>query len=160
MEAVQHEDLRRELARLDYLLASISSSHSDPAPELLEMRDRFGLLSAMLEAHMIQKEEHLFSRCRALQAHHRWASSIQDTIRVMRYQHEDLLSTMAVVQRLAQALAPLEEVDTRLHAMREGLEGLDTALRQHIQQEEDLLFPKASAAEAAWSRRSFYHRCV
>lgn len=158
IEAVHHEGPRRELARLGYVLASVIGSHSDPTPELLEMRDLFGLLRALLEAHMIQEEQRLFPRCRALQSGRRWPGSIQDTISVMTYQHEELLSTMMMVQRSAHALAPPEEADTRHQALREGLAELDAVLHRHIQEEDDILFPMASAAEAAWSWRSFYHR--
>jgi iron-sulfur cluster repair protein YtfE (RIC family) len=158
IQEVHHGYLRRELPRLAYLIDSVLGSHSDPPAGLLELRQCFGFLRALLVAHMVQEETRLFPMCRTLGGGHRGQARparLGDAIRVMHYQNEEILRTMTMVESLAHDLMPPEGSSKSYPALLEGLAELGGDLQLHIFKESTLLFPMTSAAETtrSWTNR-------
>lgn len=132
--------------QLESLVNRVANVHGDRRPELLGLRQVFEALRFDLGEHRIQEEEVLFPMCREL-----------DTARVrpgvMADEHENIALTLAELRELTSSFEPPLDACTAYLAMLEGLAELERRLHLHVHEENNVLFPKTMAAEAALPRR-------
>lgn len=137
--ARHHAALRKAWPRIDALLDAVVAAHADQHPELRDLRQGFEQFRAQLEPHLHSEEELLFPACAALErqgwpveerllaAHERDHLVVSDgltSLRILAGDYDSHRAVCSVHGTLLQALAAFE---------------LD--LRQHIDEENNLLFP-------------------
>ncbi|HLV82123.1 MAG TPA: hemerythrin domain-containing protein, partial [Chthonomonadaceae bacterium] len=144
--------LREALPRLSVLTEKVAGAHGASDPRLKELAGVFAALRAELEMHTLKEEKVLFPLCRQLDtagerpAFH--CGTVQNPIRVMIAEHEDAGEALAEIRRLTgDFTAPATACNT-YRAMLQALEALESDLHLHIHKENNILFPRAVAAEA------------
>jgi regulator of cell morphogenesis and NO signaling len=155
--AAHHGYLRDRLPTLAVMLEKVLRAHGQSHPELLELRQLFASLWAELDCHMVKEEEVLFPICRAMDRRDAMAHagvpvapmSLHGPIGVMIQEHEDAGDALATMRALTQGYTPPEDACATYRALLAGLAELEADLHQHIHKENNILFPKAIAAEEA-----------
>jgi regulator of cell morphogenesis and NO signaling len=152
IETAHHGFLRAELPRLGYLVKKVASVHGEPHPELQELRGLFDSFRSDLEAHMLKEERVLFPLCRMLENASALPAtpfgSINNPIRVMVQDHEDAGEALARMRELTDNFTPPEDACISYRTMLDGLAELERDMHFHVHKENNILFPRASAAEA------------
>ncbi|NUQ01688.1 MAG: iron-sulfur cluster repair di-iron protein [Armatimonadetes bacterium] len=153
--ATHHAYLRAELPRLDAMTEKVARVHGDRHAWLSGIRATFVGLKAELESHMMKEEQILFPLCRRLEqasgAESFHCGSIGNPIRVMEHEHDDAGRALETLRELSSGFtAPIEACNT-FRAMLDGLHELEQDLHIHIHKENNILFPRAIAAEARFS---------
>jgi regulator of cell morphogenesis and NO signaling len=151
--AAHHQYLRVELPRLALLIRKVVNAHGQRHPELPRLEDRFSSFRSDLEAHMDKEETVLFPLCRALEtACVRPSSpcgSIRDPIHRMVTEHEDAGDDLASMRALTDNFTPPSDACATYRMLLEGLSELERDTHLHVHKENNILFPRATAAEAA-----------
>jgi regulator of cell morphogenesis and NO signaling len=153
IETAHHGYLRAELPRLAHLVRKVASVHGDQHPKLQELHQIFDSFRSELETHMLKEERVLFALCRALEnasslppSH---CGSINNPIRVMVLDHEDAGEALARMRQLTDNFTPPEDACISYRTMLDGLAELERDMHLHVHKENNILFPRASATEAA-----------
>jgi regulator of cell morphogenesis and NO signaling len=148
IETVYHEGLRRQLPRLNELVAEAARAAPDDA-RLAELGRELGQFGAELEHHLLHEEEALFPMIRGLVAGTvvatRCGSAVGGPIACMENDH-------ALADRTLQKLRELTDGYTSPAAATELLGLLtefDQDLREHMYKENEGLFPRALEAQQA-----------
>jgi regulator of cell morphogenesis and NO signaling len=148
-----HQHLRVELPRLALQMRKVVIAHGAHHPELLQLEERFGSFWSDLEAHMNKEETVLFPLCRALEtARVRPSSpcgSIRNPIHRMVTEHEDAGDDLAAMRALTGNFTPPADACPTYRMLLEGLVELERDTHLHVHKENNILFPRATAAEAA-----------
>ncbi len=153
--STHHQYLKRELPRLTQLAEeAVETGGAGPLPSI---QTKLVELRAELESHLWKEEMVLFplitgledarDQGRSAPASH--CGSVNNPIRVMEFEHEGAKGALAELRRLAEGYARKEDDSPRQRALFAGLEGLEADLLRHICLEDEVLFPKAAALEAA-----------
>jgi regulator of cell morphogenesis and NO signaling len=154
--AAHHGYLRRELPRLEALADRVVAAHGARHPELHELREVLASLKEELMLHMIKEEKVLFPIITRLEAATEMpqfhSSSIVVPIQVMQHEHDEAGAALARLRALTEGYTPPEDACPTFRAMLEGLAELEADLHLHIHEENNILFPRARATEAALSR--------
>jgi regulator of cell morphogenesis and NO signaling len=151
--AVHHSFLRQELPRLAAHVDQVASVHGERHPELREVREVFASLKEELESHMLKEEKILFPIIKQLEVATRTprfhCGSVNNPIRVMEHEHKDAGAALARLRELTDGYAVPTDACNTYRAMLAGLADLETDLHRHIHKENEILFPRALATEAA-----------
>jgi regulator of cell morphogenesis and NO signaling len=150
--ATHHQYLREVLPRLTLLIDKVVRAHGERHSELLRLQERFRFFRCELEAHMAKEERVLFPMCRELEAVQTLpgmhCGSVDNPIRVVMREHDDAGSTLAAMRELTHDFTPPEDACITYRTMLEGLADLERDMHLHVHKENNILFPRASAAEA------------
>lgn len=148
-----HGYLKEALPRLERLVGRVATVHGEGHPELLELRETFGALKPELEAHLLKEEEVVFPMCGELEGaevkpdfHCR---TIENPIKTLVAEHEEVGGVLDRMRELTGGYEPPEGACNTYRAMLDGLEELERDVHMHVHKENNVLFQKASAAEAA-----------
>jgi regulator of cell morphogenesis and NO signaling len=150
---VHHGYLRESLPRLAYLIAKVARVHGETHRELAELRLVYEAFQSELEQHMEKEECVLFPLCHDLEStrvrpeFH--CGSVNRPIMVMMMEHEDAGDALARMRALTNDFTPPLDACNTYRAMLEGLAALEQDMHQHVHKENNIVFPRASAAEAA-----------
>lgn len=154
---VHHGYLKEALPRLERLVGRVATVHGEGRPELVELRGIFDALRPELEAHLLKEEEVLFPMCRELAVagakpnfHCR---TVNNPIGTMVAEHEEVGGVLLRMRELTGGYEPPEGACNTYRAMLDGLAELERDVHLHVHKENNVLFPKASAAEAALPAR-------
>jgi regulator of cell morphogenesis and NO signaling len=146
-----HTFLRRDLPRLQGLMAKVRAAHVPRHPELAEMECVLAGLVQELAAHMLKEEHVLFPWIRALQArssvHAGPCGTVRNPIRVMEHEHQDAGAALQRLRTLSRGYTPPADACASYRALLAGLAELEADLHLHIHKENNLLFPAAAALE-------------
>jgi iron-sulfur cluster repair di-iron protein len=94
-----HDALRRELPRIDQLLATVMRVHGARDPEPHDLQRLFGALRAELESHIETEERVLFPLCRAAEAN---GTPVDEGLLVQReHEHASSGDALAALRDLA-----------------------------------------------------------
>ncbi len=146
-----HRYVRQALPAITTDLHRLVSEHGPGHPELHRVRQTFAHLAEELLAHM-EKEEHiLFPYIGELAvAHNRTGpfppspfGTIANPVRMMEDEHEAALALVASLRDLTHGYAAPPEWPQDDAACYAGLARFEADLRQHIDLENTLLFPRA-----------------
>ena len=145
-----HGYLRDELPRLSALVEKVAEAHGEEHPELLEVVDVYGAIAAELQGHMFVEEAVLFRACRDLEAQG-WSDveSLAGPVMAMESDHATTGAALARLGTLTAGYTPPPEACNSYRALFDGLETLERDLHRHIHEENNILFPRAIALEAA-----------
>lgn len=148
---VHHDFLREALPRLERLVERVEKVHGRHRPELAQVKAIFAGTKSELELHMLKEEQVLFpafrelDRLQVLPRLH--CGSVRNPISVMEHEHQTSKAAMARIRELTGGYTPPEGACATWCAMLDGLAELETDLHVHIYKEDELLFPRAAAAE-------------
>ncbi|MGM0577666.1 MAG: iron-sulfur cluster repair di-iron protein [Myxococcota bacterium] len=143
--ASHHRPLDEELPRLDQMVRRVVTVHGDKDPERLhDLARTFTALREDLTPHMMKEERVLFP----------WIQSgdgrtAGQPVQVMLYEHESAGEMLDRLRELTDGFQPPQGACNTWRALYAGLDELDTSLREHIHLENNILFPRALAGEAA-----------
>lgn len=156
-----HEYLRAELPALESRLARTLEAHGQTHGALLgELGSVYRGLQEELYAHMHKEEMILFPAIRQMEeaaSQGRSApgtpfGSVSNPIRVMRFEHDHAARALARMREITNGYALPADACATWQALYEGLQQLETDLLHHIHLENNILFWRAAALEAAGSR--------
>ncbi|MBV8555991.1 MAG: iron-sulfur cluster repair di-iron protein [Planctomycetaceae bacterium] len=153
-----HVYLRRELPRLSDLIDKVAAAHGARHPELGDLRATFSGLREELELHLFKEERVLFPLIKQLEAARApfpiHCGTVGNPIRVMTHEHDDAGAALERMRALTGGFQAPPDGCTTFRALYEGLAALEVDLHHHIHKENNILFPKAAALEAALERPS------
>ena len=153
IERRHHDFLRRELPRLDAIIAKVVNAHGATHPELAEVQRVFQELRAELEPHMMKEERILFPAIRYLEANGRAMQlpfgSLANPIGVMVSDHDQAGDALARLRQLTGGYLPPTGACNTYRVMLEGLEALERDMHEHVHKENNILFPRAVEMEAS-----------
>jgi regulator of cell morphogenesis and NO signaling len=157
IEATHHAYLREELPRLTQWVEKVARVHGERHPELLELQQIFASFRGELETHMLKEDRVLFPMCRMLETAAALPTfqcgSINNPIRVMLLDHEHAGDALADMRALTHNFTPPEDACITYRAMLEALANLEQDMHLHVHKENNILFPRAAAAESALAVR-------
>jgi regulator of cell morphogenesis and NO signaling len=148
-----HAYLREALPRLSELTRRVRDAHGEKHPELVELAATFMDLRYELENHMMKEEIVLFPLVKTLEASDSLppihCGSVNNPIRVMEMEHDDAATALTKMRALTGDYTPPADACNTYLAMLDALEELEADMHQHIHKENNILFPRAAALEAA-----------
>jgi regulator of cell morphogenesis and NO signaling len=148
--STRHAYLDRELPRLSALAGQVVGAHGLRHPELRAVRDVFNELKDELIFHMLNEEKVLFPTIARLDAAAGIplpGGSVTGAIRLMEHEHSDAGLALARLRTLTDGYTPPADACPTYRALLDGLAELETDLHVHIHEENNILFPRARAAE-------------
>jgi regulator of cell morphogenesis and NO signaling len=145
--ATHHVFVKRELPRLDALMAKVHKVHGDAHPETLpEMARIWGKVSYDLSHHLLKEEQVLFPSILALAQGRpggmppQW---LEGPLGVMEQEHEDVGVDMARLRELASGYVAPADACGSWRALWSGLDEFEQDLHRHIHLENEVLHPAA-----------------
>ncbi len=152
LEAVHHAYLHEEMPRLSALLEKIASVHGDRHPELHDVRERYELLRADLDPHLMKEEQVLFPLIRALAAESDAPTfpggSIGAPISVMMHEHDRAGELLEELRALTNGYEVPADGCGSYQAAYRGLEQFEADTHLHVHKENNVLFPMVLELEA------------
>jgi regulator of cell morphogenesis and NO signaling len=151
IQATHHAYLRQELPRLSAMSRKVASVHGEHYAWTIQVAQIVDDFVAELNAHMMKEEQILFPLIRQLdsaagptQFH---CGSVANPIRVMEMEHDSAGNALARMRALSGGYTPPADACNTFRALLAGLAELEADLHQHIHKENNILFPRAAAAE-------------
>jgi len=154
-----HVYLREMLPQLGSLLDKVVSKHADKHPNLVELREVYTTMWNELLSHMMKEEVVLFPFIRLLDqavqagqpAPHFHCGSVAAPIHVMEDEHQSAGEALRRMRELTFGFRPPKDACDAYRILMAGLRELESDLHLHIHKENNILFPRAAAAEALQS---------
>lgn len=138
-----HRPLDEELPRIRAMAAKVLRVHGEKMPEVLGGIVRtFAAMEAEIGPHMLKEEQILFPWINAGRG-----PDCAAPIHVMEQDHDALGELLQTMAELTVGYEPPEGACNTWRALYEGLGALDADLRLHIHLENNVLFPRALAAQ-------------
>ncbi len=141
-----HTFLRRELPRLQDLLAKVTHAHGDAVDWLAPVREVFDTLKAELEDHMESEEAYVFPAIRTL-AKGRilpdGSTLDANAIEQMVAEHDDAGAMLKRLRTLTNDYTPPEGAGAPFQAALDRLRELEADMHRHVHKENNILFPRA-----------------
>ena len=150
-----HYFVRRELTRMEPLLARVIASHGPAHPELLEVQRQFRGLGEELLQHMEKEEQILFPYLTRLEecesrrqpvAPPRFGT-VENPIRMMMHEHESAGSVLRTLRAKTDNYRLPAGVCAGYESLFCALQEFEQDLHQHIHLENNILFPRAVELE-------------
>jgi len=155
--ATHHEYVRRELPRLAALAQKVVNRHGETHPELPVIQATLARLAAELTQHLAKEEVVLFPYIGKLERAITEGASrpqgcfgtVANPIAMMTQEHDDAGTLLQVLRTKSSEYTTPEGACPTYHAFYDGLREFEQDLHQHIHLENNVLFPRAVAMEAA-----------
>lgn len=152
-----HEYVRAQSPVIAAHLDKLVRVHGNRHQELFAIRDHFAQVAEELSMHLVKEEEILFPYIRALAAAEERGTgappnmfgTVMNPIRMMEAEHQSAGDEMERVRTLSKNYTTPPDGCTTYRVCFEELAAYDSDLRLHIHLENNILFPKAAALEAA-----------
>lgn len=155
---VHHDRLRRTLPRMLRLVEQVARAHGDDHPRLVEVYLVFDDMKTELEFHILKEEKILFPMIKQLDPERTLPCLLTERVGrpllALELEHTDFLAALARIRVLTCNFRPPACAGTSYRAMLDGLARLESELQQHIHEEDDILFPRARAAERELLKRN------
>jgi len=153
IERTHHAYLRAELPRLVEMAERVARKHGWRDGRLPEVGERVFGLAREMSLHMTKEENILFPYIRELEATGTrpaaGCGSVANPIRQMEAEHDSAGNTLARLRELTDGFTPDENSCNTHRALLAGLAELEADLHRHVHKENNILFPRALALEAA-----------
>lgn len=144
--STHHDYLRRELPRLERLLAKTCRAHGDQVSWLQPAWTVFQSLKQDLFDHMKSEEEYVFPAIRTLAAGRVLpdGSSLDGSaIEQMEDEHDEAGRALQQLRTLTSEYTPPEWACPTFRAALDGLRELEGDMHRHVHKENNILFPRA-----------------
>ena len=154
-----HVYMKSQLPRLEAMLEKILAKHGPHHGDfLLPLAATFRPMKEELDGHLLKEEMVLFPLIRRLESggsppdggFH--CGSVQNPIRVMLMEHDSAGDALARMRQLTAGYSLPADACATWRAFYAGLAEMERDLHQHIHLENNILFPRAIAMEAATVR--------
>jgi regulator of cell morphogenesis and NO signaling len=149
IQARYHEPLRRELPRLEAMLARVVARHGAHLPNvILPLEQIYRQLEQELLEHIGREDTVLFPAIEALEsgaASFSGEALMRGPMAVMEDEHADTLSALDAIRTLTNSYAPPEWACPTFRGLYYGLSELERDMIQHVMIEHDVLFPRVAA---------------
>jgi regulator of cell morphogenesis and NO signaling len=153
-----HAFMKRELPRIDGLLAKVTAAHGERHGEMLgELAATFQGLRDEIQQHLAKEEEILFPLITATDAFlsgnggrpgcH--CGTVLNPIRQMEHEHENAGRALARMRELTDNYRLPDDGCPTFATLYEALDSMEKDLHEHIHLENNILFPSAIKQEAA-----------
>jgi regulator of cell morphogenesis and NO signaling len=154
---VHHSDLRSELPSLGRTTAKLENFHDASHPEIAPLRRALSRLTDELYAHMKKEETILFPAIRrmeqALEEKNGLPAarfgSIRNPIWMMEQEHNGIISILREIRALTRDYTLSDPECEMYRVLSHALQALETDIFDHIELENNVLFPKAMLLEEA-----------
>jgi regulator of cell morphogenesis and NO signaling len=141
-----HQALRKELPRLEALLARVVKAHRAKAPELLShLGASLNELSADLLVHMQKEEAVLFPAIVRLEVQGAPGLPLDAPVRVMEDEHDRAGALLGALREVTDNFEPPGWACATVRALYAGLTELESEMHMHVHLENNVLFPRALA---------------
>ena len=151
--ATNHTFLRRSLPRLGELMGKVVVAHADRHPEVHTVAATLAEVTDDLLPHLVKEERVLFPLAIELlgqvEATSFHCGSVVNPIRVMHVEHDRVGELLATLRHLTDGYTPPADACPTWHALYAGLAELEADTHQHVHLENNVLFPRIIALEAA-----------
>ncbi len=152
-----HKYTRAEIARLGPLFDKVCAVHGQNHPELIGMHTAFAGLAAELSAHLMKEEIMLFPYIvrleEAVMEKERVLpppfGTVRNPVAMMMHEHDGAGEALREMRQLSGDYAAPAGACISFQTLYRSLAALETDLHQHIHLENNILFPRAIAMEAA-----------
>jgi regulator of cell morphogenesis and NO signaling len=135
-----HRRLRWELPRLSELAERAAAVHGDVRPQLHDLSRELAALRAELEEHIDEEERELFPALAAGGALD--AAQLEQLL----HEHDDAGARLRRLRELGGDYATEQALCATHRSLLQGLHGLELDLHQHVHEENNILFPRATSA--------------
>jgi regulator of cell morphogenesis and NO signaling len=152
-----HGFVRREIPRIQSLMMKVVGRHGGAHPELREIESIFDALAQELSPHMMKEERVLFPYIGEMEAAIErgdpappaFFGSVARPIAAMMAEHDDAGALLERLRELSGEYEAPDDACPTYRALYHGLEAFEQDLHQHVHLENNILFPRAAAMEAA-----------
>lgn len=160
--ARHHTYLREHLPRVGALLDKVIARHADKHPNLIELREVYAAMYHELVHHMMKEEQVLFPYIGRLEDALRegrptpqfHCGSVRQPIHVMEDEHQCVGDALRRMRELTLGFRPPEDACDAYRKVMDDLCRLESDLHLHIHKENNILFPRATAAEESAAQLS------
>jgi len=150
-----HYFVRREMTRIEPLLAKVIATHGQSHPELLEVQRQFRGLGEELIQHMMKEEQILFpyitnleeSENRKQRTAPPHFGTVQNPIRMMLQEHENAGAVLRTMRTRTDNYRLPAGACAGYETLFDALQDFEHDLHQHIHLENNILFPRALQLE-------------
>jgi regulator of cell morphogenesis and NO signaling len=154
---VHHAYMKEALPRIGGLVRKVLHAHGAHHGDMLrQVQDLYAALDAELSSHLRKEEEVLFPYIVAAETHRQGGpegpvacfGSVGNPIHQMEREHESAGEALAQIRRLTGGYTPPDDACPTFRTLYKELEQMEDDLHQHIHLENNILFPRAIAAES------------
>lgn len=151
IEQRHHTFMRQQLPRLTDLLEKVFAAHKQRHGQMLASLGKvLAALRSDVEMHLVKEEQILFPYIRQIEAYEQdrgtapqiHCGSIQNPIRQMEYEHDEVAAALAQMHRLTDDFKLPADACNSFRELYDGLRDLETDLHEHIHLENNILFPR------------------
>jgi len=156
--ATHHVFMKRELPRIDGLLAKVTAAHGEQHGRMLgELAATFQGLRDEIEQHLFKEEQILFPMIVATDAFMSGrgerpvshCGTVLTPIRQMEFEHQNAGQALARMRELTDNYRLPDDACPTFATVYEALDAMEKDLHEHIHLENNILFPSAAELEAA-----------
>ncbi|MBS0208012.1 MAG: DUF542 domain-containing protein [Planctomycetes bacterium] len=153
IETVHHRHLRQELPRLNDLLQKVVETHQAAHPELDELRQSFARLRGGLERHLLTETTVVMPALRAVERDGLPAGSspeyLTQLLRQLENDHAMIDKELKHMRQVTRGYTLPPNTCATYGAMLDGFWELEWHLHKGIDEEDEILFPRARRRDAA-----------
>ena len=150
-----HSYVRREVPRIETLLAKVLAKHGSGRPEIGRIEQLFSAVTQELSTHMMKEEQVLFPHVErmehAVQAGEpvppAFFGTVKRPIANMVAEHDDAGALLARIRELSGGFTPPAGACPTFVGLYKGLEDFERDLEHHVALENNILFPRAVEME-------------
>jgi regulator of cell morphogenesis and NO signaling len=152
-----HQYVRDTIPRVRALLAKIREKHAEKHPEIEEIEKLFGDVAREMTAHMQKEEQILFPYIDSLERSATGNGSLEppffqtvrNPIQAMMQEHDSAGNLMKSIRETSSQYKAPADACTSYQATYKELRRFEEDLHLHVHLENNILFPRAVALEAA-----------
>ena len=149
-----HDPLRRDLARITELVATVVRVHAGTHREFLDLQRLFATTRSGLEAHMDIEERTLFPACRELEVEAETAVFDAHLLAALEDDHGTTGDALCALREVAGGYRAESAVCSTHRAMLNALRAFELDMHQHVHEENNVLFPRVRARIGASAERT------
>ena len=157
INSTHHVFVRSECPRILALIAKVVGVHGKNHPELLTVQALFAALGEELQVHLMKEEQILFPYVLRMEesviaseiAPPAMFGTVMNPIRMMMQEHDGAGDALWSLRSTTGDYSVPEDACISYQTLYQALQDFEKDLHQHIHLENNILFPRASAMEAA-----------
>ena len=157
INSTHHVFVRSECPRILALIAKVVGVHGKNHPELLAVQALFAALGEELQVHLMKEEQILFPYVLRMEesviaseiAPPAMFGTVMNPIRMMMQEHDGAGDALRSLRSVTGDYSVPEDACISYQTLYQALQDFEKDLHQHIHLENNILFPRASAMEAA-----------
>jgi len=151
--ATHHEFMKRELPRVDDLMAKVLNAHGGNHAELAEVAGVYAALRAEIADHLKKEEQMLFPMIQEMEitreAGGSHCGSVNNPIGVMEHEHDNAGEALRRLRELTSDYTTPADGCPTYQALMAGMAAMERDLHEHIHKENNILHPRAAALESS-----------